>query len=83
MAQVIINELDEIREEYRRSRRTVITQASEAVFDQASLRHGSVLGTAQDLDDQVDHVAGLDQSFLYLLHPHRHRTAQRCGRGEF
>ena len=32
MAQVIINELDEIREEYRRSRRTVITQASEAVY---------------------------------------------------
>lgn len=32
MAQVIINELDEIKEEYRRSRRTVITQASEAVY---------------------------------------------------
>lgn len=32
MAQVIINELDEIRDEYRRSRRTVITQASEAVY---------------------------------------------------
>ena len=32
MVQVIINELDEIREAYRRSRRTVITQASEAVY---------------------------------------------------
>ena len=32
MAQVIINELDEIREEYRKSRKTVITQASEAVY---------------------------------------------------
>ncbi len=32
MAQVIINELDEIREEYRQSRKTVITQASEAVY---------------------------------------------------
>ncbi len=32
MAQVIINELDEIREAYRRNRRTVITQASEAVY---------------------------------------------------
>lgn len=32
MAQVIINELDEIKDEYRRSRRTVITQASEAVY---------------------------------------------------
>ena len=32
MAQVIINELDEIKEEYRQSRRTVITQASEAVY---------------------------------------------------
>ena len=32
MAQVIINELDEIREEYRKRRKTVITQASEAVY---------------------------------------------------
>ena len=32
MAQVIINELDVLKEEYRRSRRTVITQASEAVY---------------------------------------------------
>ncbi len=32
MAQVIINELDEIREEYRQSRKTLVTQASEAVY---------------------------------------------------
>ena len=41
--------------------------AVDSALDQAGLRHGSVLGTAQDLDDQVDHVAGLDQSFLYLF----------------
>lgn len=43
MAQVIINELDEIKEEYRRSRKTVITQASEAVYVEKKLEEMDIV----------------------------------------
>lgn len=43
MAQVIINELDEIKEEYRQSRRTVITQASEAVYVEKKIEEMDVV----------------------------------------
>ena len=39
-------------------------------FRQAGLCHGAVLGATQDLNDQVDNIAGLNQSLLYLLFLH-------------
>ncbi len=36
-------------------------------FDKTCLCHSPVFGTAQDLDDQIDHVARFDQAFLDFL----------------
>ena len=35
-------------------------------FHQTGLRHGPVAGPSEDLDDEVDHIAGLDETFLNL-----------------
>src|SRR5699024_12073385 len=37
-----------------------------ALVRSTGLRHGPVAGSSEDLDDEVDHIAGLDETFLNL-----------------
>ena len=65
MAQVIMNELDAIKKEYGKPRRTVV-ENGDLSLHQTRFHHRPVFAPPQDLYDQIDDIARLDQTFLYF-----------------